>query len=86
MSGSYDEKKQYYIYDVSSFIADVGGYMGLLLGCSVFGLYIEMENLLAIVKAWLTARLAMQSSKTAKNRENDVEYLSSNSNHVTTVM
>ena len=79
MSGSYDEKKQYYIYDLSSFIADVGGYMGLLLGCSIFGLYMELENCFGIVKAWLGARLAMQSSKTGKNHENNVECLSSNS-------
>ena len=30
---------QYVIYDYHSLIADVGGYLGLLLGQSIFGLY-----------------------------------------------
>ena len=30
---------QYIIYDSNSFIADVGGYLGLLLGQSMFGVY-----------------------------------------------
>ena len=38
VNGLYDEKEQYVIYDMSSFIADVGGYMGLLLGFSLQGL------------------------------------------------
>ena len=40
---TYEEKKQYVIYDMDSFIADVGGYMGLLLGCSIWSLYNEIE-------------------------------------------
>ena len=32
---SYDEKEQYVIYDINSLIADVGGFMGLLLGFSI---------------------------------------------------
>ena len=40
---SYKEEEQYLIYDTGSFIADVGGYMGLLLGCSLMSLYSEME-------------------------------------------
>ena len=45
-TGSYKEEEQYIIYDFVSFIADVGGLMGLLLGCSVFSLYAELEGLL----------------------------------------
>ena len=40
------EEEQYIIYDANSFIAEVGGYMGLLLGCSVVSLYNEMEAFL----------------------------------------
>ena len=40
---SYKEEEHYKIYDMASFIADVGGYMGLLLGCSLMSLYSEME-------------------------------------------
>ena len=43
---SYEERKQYIIYDNNSFIADVGGYMGLLLGYSILSLYNEMEALI----------------------------------------
>ena len=40
------EEEEYIIYDTDSFIADVGGYMGLLLGFSILSLYHEMEALL----------------------------------------
>ena len=43
---SYEERKQYVIYDHTSFIADVGGYMGLLLGCSLLSLYNELETII----------------------------------------
>ena len=46
MDRSYEEKEQYIIYDTSSFFADVGGYMGLLLGCSLASLYNKIEGLL----------------------------------------
>ena len=43
---SHEEKKQYVVYDINSFIADVGGFMGLLLGFSILSLYDELANLL----------------------------------------
>ena len=43
---SYEEKEQYYIYDNNSFIADIGGLLGLLLGWSIFGLFDMLVNLL----------------------------------------
>ena len=43
---SYKEEEQYIIYDVNSFIADVGGYMGLLLGSSLLSLYMAMEMIM----------------------------------------
>ena len=43
---SYEERVQYIIYEMDSFIADVGGYMGLLLGYSILSLYTEIEALL----------------------------------------
>ena len=42
---SYVQEEQYIIYDFNSFIADVGGYMGLLLGSSILSLYDEVERL-----------------------------------------
>ena len=43
---SYLEEEQYLIYDFDSFIADVGGYMGLLLGSSFLSLFDEVESYL----------------------------------------
>ena len=43
---SYDEKRQYVVYDFNSFIADVGGFIGLLLGFSTLSLFKELERLL----------------------------------------
>ena len=36
--GRYLVKEQYYLHDGNSFIAEVGGYLGLLLGHSALGL------------------------------------------------
>ena len=41
---SYEERKQYVIYEYDSFIADIGGYMGLLLGCSLMSLFNELDS------------------------------------------
>ena len=43
---SYHLEEHYHIYDAASFYADVGGYMGLLLGSSLLGIYMLLENLL----------------------------------------
>ena len=32
-------KEEYYTYDISNLIADFGGFLGLLLGYSILGLY-----------------------------------------------
>jgi hypothetical protein len=47
-SGRYIEKKQYLIYDNNSMIADIGGYLGLLLGYSILSLYNKMVDKLMI--------------------------------------
>ena len=46
MKRSYGEEEQYIIYDTDSFFADLGGFMGLLLGCSLMSLYNALEALL----------------------------------------
>ena len=38
-TGEYESKEEYYIYDAKSFVADIGGYLGLLLGYSLLSLY-----------------------------------------------
>ena len=38
-NGRYEEREQYIVYDSDSFIADVGGFLGLLLGHSMLSLY-----------------------------------------------
>ena len=35
-------KEEYLIYDWDSFISDIGGYIGLLLGSSLYSLYQDM--------------------------------------------
>ena len=42
---SFEEKKQFLVYDFNSIIADVGGFMGLLLGFSMLSIYSELEKL-----------------------------------------
>ena len=49
--GSYEVKEQYLLYDFDSFIADVGGFLGLLLGCSAFSLYKVIADLLVRFRA-----------------------------------
>ena len=44
------EEEQYYIHNWYSFLADIGGYMGLLLGCSLLSLYDEAVGLLKYLK------------------------------------
>ena len=46
MDGSYKEEEQYVIYDFNSFIGDVGGFLGLLLGYSALSIYDELDSLL----------------------------------------
>ena len=45
--GSYKLTEEYEDYDMSSFIADVGGYLGLLLGYSVLSIYYIINDLMA---------------------------------------
>ena len=44
------EEEQYVVYDLYSFFADIGGYMGLLLGSSLLSLYDEAVGLLRCLK------------------------------------
>ena len=58
--GSYEVKEQYLLYDYDSFIADVGGFMGLLLGCSVFSLYQEFAEMVVRSTNCLSSRLPVR--------------------------
>ena len=44
LHGEYDLTEEYYIYDHISFIADIGGYLGLLLGYSLLSMYHNLVN------------------------------------------
>ena len=37
-SGEYEKKEHYFIYSGNALIADIGGYMGLLLGFSIYSI------------------------------------------------
>ena len=39
ISGNYEMKEQYFIYDGNTLIADIGGYLSLLLGLSIFSIF-----------------------------------------------
>ena len=47
---SYIEEEQYIIYDSNSFLADVGGFLGLVLGSSMLNLFDEVVGLLGGLK------------------------------------
>ena len=40
----HEVREHYSIYDRNSFIADIGGYLGLLLGHSLFGIYWAVKD------------------------------------------
>ena len=47
------ERREYLTYDVTDLIADLGGYLGLLLGWSLLGISLYISNLLIVVKNYL---------------------------------
>ena len=49
MDGGFEVKEEYYIYDSTSFLADIGGYMGLLLGYSWLSLYLMIAEWISTV-------------------------------------
>ena len=56
--GEYDLVEEYYIYNWGSFIADVGGYLGLLLGYSALSMYHIITPLLIKQVKWLAKKSA----------------------------
>ena len=44
LDSSYQVEEEYVLYEMDSFIADVGGYMGLLLGSSLLSIYMTLEE------------------------------------------
>ena len=51
--GEYEVTEEYYVYDMDSFIPDVGGYMGLLLGYSLLSMYHMFTQCLLDYTQWL---------------------------------
>ena len=49
---SYNVREEYIVYDTSNFIADVGGYLGLLLGHSILSIYYLSIDWLTSTKIW----------------------------------
>ena len=50
--GSYQFEEEYIDYDFNDFIADVGGYLGLLLGHSVLSFYYLSAEWFTDTKIW----------------------------------
>ena len=42
VSGTYEAREEYLVYDTGSMIGDVGGYLGLLLGYSIYSVVVDM--------------------------------------------
>ena len=42
--GMYNINEEYFVYDYGNFVADIGGYLGLLLGHSMFSVYTMSAN------------------------------------------
>ena len=61
--GEYDLWEEYYIYNWGSFIADVGGYLGLLLGSSVLSMYHMTTPLLLKQMEWLQKKIFKGSAE-----------------------
>ncbi len=45
----FDVRTEYFVYEANSFIADVGGFLGLLLGYSILGLLESVVNTAELV-------------------------------------
>ena len=50
--GSFDVREEYLVYELSNLIADVGGYMGLLAGQSILGIYYLSTYWLTKMRVW----------------------------------
>ena len=50
LDAHYNVENEYYIYDEVSFMADVGGFLGLLLGSSMYSIYVYMVERMSIGK------------------------------------
>ena len=66
-NGEYELTEEYLLYDFNSFIPDVGGYLGLLLGYSLLSMYQKFIQWITVVKHWL---LDSSSVKLSKHKEN----------------
>ena len=71
IKGSYQEIEQYLLYDFDSFIADIGGFMGLLLGFSVLSIYNEtMDFLVNKCKVgWIRGKSKQEETKKQKQAQ-----------------
>ena len=63
-SGRYVEKTYYYVYDWVHLLADLGGYMGLLLGFSLLSIYDGIKGLCKMCYALAMQRRAQALAKT----------------------
>ena len=62
MATPFHSRFQYYDYDFNSFIADVGGFLGLLLGHSIYSFY-------QVAADWMKKMNISRSSKARKRSD-----------------
>ena len=70
--GEYEFAQEYYLYGMDSFIPDVGGYLGLLLGYSLLSMYHIFSQRLLKTKKWLLNLKLMKSYVEKKARRTEV--------------
>ena len=51
--GQYELAEEYYLYNIDVLIPDIGGYLGLILGCSLLSMYKMFTQWLFDCKKWL---------------------------------
>ena len=60
-----------YSYSIASLIADIGGYLGLLLGFSVLDLTSVVKQFL--FSSWKKLHYKIKSGRAAKNKQNEMK-------------
>ncbi len=55
-SGRHEVREQYVVYDLGSFVADAGGYLGLLLGYSAYSVACDVVDLFKRARPWLARK------------------------------
>ena len=68
-TGEYEKKEHYFIHDGNHLIADIGGYLGLLLGFSIYGIFGSFVECIS----WKRVSSLCRCCKTDKDEISQIE-------------